>query len=44
MLHEAKTAVDSLETAQIDNTAIEWFNKNIDLTNPSLSKDIHKYG
>ncbi len=30
MLHEAKTAVDSLETAQIDNTAIERFNKNIE--------------
>jgi conjugative transfer pilus assembly protein TraH len=30
MLHEAKTAVDSIETAQIDNTAIERFNKNIE--------------
>ena len=30
MLHEAKTAVDSLETAQIDNTAIERFNKNVE--------------
>ncbi|MEM0144019.1 MAG: conjugal transfer protein TraH [Candidatus Parvarchaeum sp.] len=29
MLHEAKTAVGSIETAQVDNTAIERFNKNL---------------
>ena len=30
MLHEAKTAVDTLQTAQLDNTAIERFNRNIE--------------
>ena len=29
MLHEAKTAVGSIETAQLDNTAIERFNNNL---------------
>lgn len=29
MLHEAKTAVGSIEAAQIDNTAIERFNDNL---------------
>lgn len=29
MLHEAKTAVGSIETAQLDNTAIERFNENL---------------
>ena len=29
MLHEAKTAVGSIETAQLDNTAIEKFNENL---------------
>lgn len=28
MLHEAKTAVDTLQTAQLDNTSIERFNRN----------------
>jgi len=30
MLHEAKTAVDTLQTAQLDNTSIERFNRNIE--------------
>lgn len=30
MLYEAKTAVDTIKTAQIDNTAIDRFNKNIE--------------
>ena len=30
MLHEAKTAVDTLKTAQLDNTSIERFNHNIE--------------
>ena len=30
MLYEAKTAVDTIKTAQLDNTAIERFNKNIE--------------
>jgi hypothetical protein len=30
MLLEAKTAVDELQTAQLDNTPIERFNKNIE--------------
>lgn len=30
MLHEAKTAVDTLETAQLDNSSIERFNRNVE--------------
>lgn len=30
MLHEAKTAVDTLQTAQLDNTSIERFNRNVE--------------
>jgi conjugative transfer pilus assembly protein TraH len=30
MLHEAKTAVDTIKTAQLDNTAIDRFNHNIE--------------
>jgi len=30
MLHETKTAVDTLQTAQLDNTSIERFNRNIE--------------
>lgn len=30
MLHEAKTAVDALQTAQLDNSSIERFNRNVE--------------
>ena len=30
MLHEAKTAVDTIKTAQLDNTAIDRFNHNVE--------------
>ena len=30
MLYEAKTAVDTLQTAQLDNTSIERFNRNVE--------------